>query len=82
MQWYLISLSRITWKSQSAELVTGGRWMTAEEFVDPCSKELVYTTGRMDIVGPHRTIPLTNVPFLEAVIGRCFGDELEKIPRG
>ena len=57
-------------------------WVTAEEFVDPCSKELMHATGRMEMVGPHGPVPLADVPLFETVLGRRFEDELEKVPRG
>ena len=56
--------------------------MTAEEFADPCSKELMHAAGRMEMVSPHRSIPLADVPLFKTVVGRRFEDELEKVPRG
>ena len=72
----------VTNNRESVELGTRTRRITAKELVDSRSEVFMHAAGRMNIVSPHRPVPLTDVPFPESILGRRFEDEIEKIPRG
>ena len=77
MRWYFTSYEPYV---RSVGLSTCTDRVTTEEFVDPRSNELMHTAGGMDVVSPHRSVPLADVPLFKTVLGRRFEDELEKLP--
>jgi len=80
MQWYFTCPLQTA--EESVELPTRTGWLAAEELADPRSEMLVHAAGRMEMVSPHRSVPLADVPLPKTIIGRRFKDEVEKVPRG